>query len=93
MSDYYLYQQRGGAKPAVVSHHKTGDEAKAAGRSLMRQWTEIGVAAPTLFACWNGYKSVEIWRDGKDVTEPGHYVNQVTDAGVTRPLSRAIRCF
>jgi hypothetical protein len=24
---------------------------------------------------------------------PAHFVNQVTDTGVTRPLSRAIRCF
>ncbi len=27
------------------------------------------------------------------VERPAHYVNQLTEMGVTRPLSRAIRCF
>ena len=29
------------------------------------------------------------WLDSR----PAHYVNQLTEMGVTRPLSRAIRCF
>jgi hypothetical protein len=29
----------------------------------------------------------------KPVERPAHYVNQLTEMGVTRPLSRAIRCF
>lgn len=27
------------------------------------------------------------------VQRPAHYVNQMTEMGVTRPLTRAIRCF
>jgi hypothetical protein len=69
--DYYLYQQRGDGKPTVVSHHKTGEDAKAAGLGLIRQWEEVGVPAPTLFACFNGVESVEIWRDGRAVEGGG----------------------
>jgi len=69
MSTYYLYQQRGDGRPSIVSHHRTAEEAKAAGQSLIQQWAEVGVPAPTLFACYNGVRSVEIWREeGRPMT-------------------------
>ena len=63
---FYLYQQRGDGEPRLVSCHKSSDEAKQAGNAQLALWHEAGVHPPTLFACYNGSRSVEVWRDGKD---------------------------
>ncbi len=63
---FYLYQQRGDGEPKLVSCHKSSHEAKQAGNAQIALWNEAGVHPPTLFACYNGSRSVEVWRDGKD---------------------------
>jgi len=86
---FYLYKQRGDGRPMLVSTHKSSDEAKGAGSAQLALWGEAGVTPPTLFVCYNGTGSVEVWRDGKDV--PTLVAKKELPIHLTSPHFRVVR--
>lgn len=62
--EHIVYQQRPGGTPVMVSNHRTEADAINAASNLMQQWDDSGVNPPSIFVCYNGIHSTEVWRDG-----------------------------
>lgn len=63
-------------------------------RNQIDLWHEAGAKSP-VYAVWDNPSGEMLWQSlpsAEPVRYP-HYVNQLNEMGVTRPLSRAIRVF
>lgn len=65
--EYIVYQQRGEQSPVRISNHRDKSDAIRAAKTLLGQWQASGVNPPSIFAAWNGARSIEVWRDGEEI--------------------------